>query len=66
MVDTDGPCRAVVVGPEGGLAAEEVAALEAIGAVPVTLGATILRAETAAVVATALAIHELGGLGNSR
>ena len=57
---------AVVVGPEGGLAAEEIAALEAIGAIPVTLGATILRAETAAVVATALVIHELGGLGNAR
>ena len=57
---------AVVVGPEGGFTAEEIAALETIGAVPVTLGATILRAETAAVVATALVIHELGGLGNAR
>ena len=61
----DLPRVAVVVGPEGGLAAEEVAALERIGAVSVTLGATVLRAETAAVVATALAVHELGGLGNT-
>jgi len=57
---------ALVVGPEGGLTAEEVGALGAIGARTVTLGTTILRAETAAVVASALAIHELGGLGNSR
>jgi len=56
---------AVVVGPEGGLSPEEVAALEAIGAVPCSLGATILRAETAGVVATALVVHELGGLGNA-
>lgn len=59
------PLVAIVVGPEGGLAAEEVAALEGIGALPVTLGSTILRAETAAVVAAALVIHELGGLGNA-
>ena len=56
---------AICVGPEGGLAGEEVAALERIGATPVTLGATILRAETAAVVASALVVHELGGLGNA-
>lgn len=57
---------AVVVGPEGGLASEEVLALERAGAVVVTLGASILRAETAAVVSAALVLHELGGLGNSR
>ena len=54
---------AVVVGPEGGLAAQEVAALEKLGAVTCSLGATILRAETAGVVASALVVHELGGLG---
>ena len=57
---------AVVVGPEGGLGVEEVTLLEGIGAVVVTLGTTILRVETAAVVATALVLHELGGLGNAR
>jgi len=57
---------AVVVGPEGGLSAEEVAQLVGAGAVVCTLGATILRAETAGVVATALVVHELGGLGNAR
>lgn len=57
---------AVVVGPEGGLAPEEVEALSKIGGRTVTLGRTILRAETAAVVATALVIHEVGGMGNAR
>lgn len=57
---------AVVVGPEGGLSAEEVGRLEASGAVTCSLGSTILRAETAGVVATALVVHELGGLGNRR
>lgn len=54
---------ALVVGPEGGLSADEVARLEGLGAVPVTLGATILRTETAAIVALALAVHAFGGLG---
>lgn len=57
---------AVVTGPEGGLAAEEIEALTGIGGRVVTLGDTILRAETAAVVLGALAVHELGGLGNLR
>lgn len=61
-----GPADAValVVGPEGGLSAREVEELVADGAVPVTLGATVLRTETAAVVGTALAVHALGGLGS--
>lgn len=53
----------VVIGPEGGLEEAEVAALEAAGGVVVTLGDTILRTETAAIVATALALYELGALG---
>lgn len=54
---------AVVIGPEGGLAAEEVVALEAVGATTATLGPTVLRTETAAVVAVAFAMHALGGMG---
>jgi 16S rRNA (uracil1498-N3)-methyltransferase len=61
----DGPAPriALVVGPEGGLAAEEVAALEAIGATVASLGPNILRTETAAVVALALAIEALRAAG---
>ncbi len=56
---------AIVVGPEGGLSADEVVALRSAGALTCTLGPTILRAETAGVVATALVVYELGGLGNA-
>lgn len=52
---------AVVVGPEGGLTAREVDALLACNprASLVTLGSTILRTETAGIVAPALVLHEL-------
>ncbi len=51
---------ALVIGPEGGIAADEMAELSAFGGVPVTLGPRILRAETAAIAATA-AIMALTG-----
>ncbi len=58
---------AVVIGPEGGFSSEEVARIE--GACSNThvlsLGDTILRAETAGIVAPALVLYELGGLGGS-
>jgi 16S rRNA (uracil1498-N3)-methyltransferase len=41
----------LVVGPEGGIADEELAALTAAGARPVRLGPEVLRASTAAAVA---------------
>lgn len=44
----------LVVGPEGGLADEEVAALARAGARPVRLGPTVLRTSTAGAVAGAL------------
>ena len=47
------------IGPEGGFAAEEVAAAQAASIRPITLGKRILRAETAALVASALVLHEL-------
>ncbi len=50
---------AIVVGSEGGLAGAEVGRLREAGAQVVTLGPTILRAETAGVVAPALVISEL-------
>lgn len=46
----------LVVGPEGGISDEEIAALTAAGAVAVRLGPTVLRTSTAAAVA-------LGALG---
>jgi 16S rRNA (uracil1498-N3)-methyltransferase len=54
---------ALVVGPEGGLAREEVAALAALGARGVTLGTRILRTETAALAALAVMAHLDGELG---
>jgi 16S rRNA (uracil1498-N3)-methyltransferase len=52
----------VLIGPEGGFTRTEVAAAEEAGAVQVTLGPRVLRTETAAVVATALCLYELGEL----
>ena len=43
--------NAILVGPEGGFSDAEFAALDGAGAVPVSLGKTILRAEVAAVIA---------------
>lgn len=54
---------ALVVGPEGGLSVAEVEALVQAGAEVATLGTTVLRTETAAVVGTALLIHELRRAG---
>ena len=48
------------IGPEGGFAADEIAVAEAAGIASVTLGRRILRAETAAVVVTTLALAALG------
>jgi 16S rRNA (uracil1498-N3)-methyltransferase len=50
---------AVAIGPEGGFSDEEVARAKARGAITVSLGPNVLRAETAAVVATAL-VRSLG------
>lgn len=55
---------AVVVGPEGGLSDREVEALRSSNerAHSITLGKSILRTETAGIVAPALVLYELGGL----
>lgn len=55
---------AVVIGPEGGLTADEVSSLTAAGATVCSLGETVLRTETAGVVATALALAARGALGS--
>lgn len=53
---------ALFVGPEGGWDPAELAALEALGAAPVSLGPRILRTETAGLAALAIvmAAYELG------
>jgi 16S rRNA (uracil1498-N3)-methyltransferase len=50
----------LVIGPEGGITAEEIARLEALGAKTVTLGRRILRTETAGLCAIAVALAALG------
>ncbi len=51
---------ALLVGPEGGFADEEVAEAEAFGFLPVSLGPRILRTETAAIAAAVVVQHRLG------
>jgi 16S rRNA (uracil1498-N3)-methyltransferase len=53
----------LLVGPEGGFTAEEVAAAEAAGARRVSLGPRILRAESAGCAAVALCQFLFGDLG---
>lgn len=50
----------VVVGPEGGFAAEEVERARAAGAEPISLGTRILRTETAALVLLSAARYATG------
>jgi len=52
----------LVVGPEGGLAADEVEALVAAGATPVSAGRRVLRADWAAAAVAAMISYELEGL----
>lgn len=54
---------AVLVGPEGGFAPEEIAALQEIGVVPATLGKRILRCETAPIAALAAILCLSGNMG---
>jgi 16S rRNA (uracil1498-N3)-methyltransferase len=51
------------IGPEGGFSPGEAALAERSGARQVTLGRRILRAETAAIAASALTLDTLGALG---
>lgn len=54
---------AVIIGPEGGLTAAEVALAEGKGAEVVTLGKRILRTETAAIATVTIIMHQWGDLG---
>ncbi len=54
---------AILIGPEGGWTDDEVGNGRARGLIPVTLGARILRAETAAIVSAALSMQLIGEWG---
>ncbi len=60
------PRVALLIGPEGGFSRREAAAARAAGLGVAGLGPRILRAETAALVATTIALWEAGGLGGQR
>ncbi len=61
------PARAaLLIGPEGGFAVEEIQQAQEIGFQPVTLGKRILRMETAAIVSAALVLYELEPPTSSR
>lgn len=59
----DAGALVIAVGPEGGFAADEVEDARAHGFTTISLAPRILRAETAALVATALCQHRFGDLG---
>ena len=63
----DGPCprATLVLGPEGGLTAEEVRGLTDAGALVAGLGPRLLRTETAGPVAVALLQSRYGDLGTA-
>ncbi len=50
----------LVVGPEGGLTDEELAAFETAGGVPALLGPTVLRTSTAGVAAASVLLSRTG------
>lgn len=53
----------IVIGPEGGMSAAEIEAIEAVGAKQITLGPRILRTETAAVASCTMAMLLWGDIG---
>ena len=54
----------LIIGPEGGISEGELAKVREAGAVPVSLGRRILRAETAGLVAMSAIFYETGDLGD--
>ncbi|WP_029089067.1 16S rRNA (uracil(1498)-N(3))-methyltransferase [Brevibacterium album] len=62
----DSPRIVLVVGPEGGIAPEEIAALTGLGARPVLLGPTVLRASSAGPAGLVLVTAALGRWSRGR
>ncbi len=54
----------LIIGPEGGISESELQLAREAGAVPVSLGRRILRAETAGLVAISAIFYETGDLGD--
>ena len=54
----------ILIGPKGGLTEAEIIFLKGKGAVMVTLGKRILRAETAALATVSAVMYELDALAN--
>ena len=54
----------LIIGPEGGISEGELELARQAGAVPVSLGRRILRAETAGLVAMSAIFYETGDLGD--
>lgn len=54
----------LIIGPEGGISESELQEARNAGAVPVSLGRRILRAETAGLVAISAIFYETGDLGD--
>ena len=54
----------LIIGPEGGISEAELVKAREAGAVPVSLGRRILRAETAGLVAMSAIFYETGDLGD--
>jgi 16S rRNA (uracil1498-N3)-methyltransferase len=66
-VPTRADAAAIAIGPEGGFSEGEVARLMAeMGAIPVSLGPRILRAETAAITAVTVVMATTGNLAPPR
>ena len=57
---TPGGTLALFIGPEGGFDPSEVEAMRGVGVQPFSLGARVLRMETAAILAPALILYQLG------
>ena len=58
------PMVLLAIGPEGGFTEREAAEAETAGFVPVRLGRTVLRTETAAMVALTCILYESGEMGD--